>query len=71
LGFLALNKWGCGGGVYWRFYRIRHANGLLMATSVTKGGTQKLPQTFKIVDTYWHDHSLESSSTSPYDRQTY
>jgi hypothetical protein len=32
-----------------------------MVTSVTKGGTQKLPQKFKIVETYWHDHSLESS----------
>jgi hypothetical protein len=30
-----------------------------MATSV--GGTQKLPQNFKIIETYWHDHSLESS----------
>jgi hypothetical protein len=32
-----------------------------MVTSVTKGGTQKLPQAFKIVETFWHDHSLESS----------
>jgi hypothetical protein len=32
-----------------------------MATSVTKGGTQKLPQKIKIVETYCHDHSLESS----------
>jgi hypothetical protein len=31
-----------------------------MVTYVTKGGTQKLPQKFKIVETYWHDHSLES-----------
>jgi hypothetical protein len=30
-------------------------------TSVTKGGTQMLPKTFSIVETYWHDHSLESS----------
>jgi hypothetical protein len=30
-----------------------------MVTSVTKGG--KLPENFKIVGTYWHDHSLESS----------
>jgi hypothetical protein len=33
----------------------------LMVTSVTKGGIQKLPQKFKIVGTYTHDHSLESS----------
>jgi hypothetical protein len=32
-----------------------------MVTSVTKGGTQKLPKKVKIVETYWHDHSLESS----------
>jgi hypothetical protein len=32
-----------------------------MVTSVTKDGTQKLPQNFKIVETYWHDHSIESS----------
>jgi hypothetical protein len=32
-----------------------------MVTSVTKGGTQKLPKQSKIVVTYWHDHSLESS----------
>jgi hypothetical protein len=32
-----------------------------MVTSVTKGGTQKLPKTLKIVETYGHDHSLESS----------
>jgi hypothetical protein len=32
-----------------------------MVTSVHKGRTQKLPQKFKIVETYWHDHSLESS----------
>jgi hypothetical protein len=32
-----------------------------MVTSVTKGGTQKLPNKFKIVETYWHDHSSESS----------
>jgi hypothetical protein len=31
-----------------------------MATSVTKGGTQKLPKQFKIVETYPQDHSLES-----------
>jgi hypothetical protein len=35
------------------------------ATSVTEGGTpggtQKLPKEFKSVETYWHDHSLESS----------
>jgi hypothetical protein len=29
--------------------------------SVTKGGTQKLLKYFKIVESYWHDHSLESS----------
>jgi hypothetical protein len=28
---------------------------------IFKGGTQKLPQQVKIVETYWHDHSLESS----------
>jgi hypothetical protein len=32
-----------------------------MATYVTKGGTQKLLKTIKIVETYWYDHSLESS----------
>jgi hypothetical protein len=32
-----------------------------MVMSVTKGGTQKLPKIFKIVETYLHDHSLESS----------
>jgi hypothetical protein len=32
-----------------------------MATSVTKGGTQKLIKQFNIVETYWHDHSLEKS----------
>jgi hypothetical protein len=32
-----------------------------MATSVTKGGTQKMPKISKIVKRYWHDHSLESS----------
>jgi hypothetical protein len=31
-----------------------------MVTSVTKGGTQKLAKVFKIVKTYWHDHSLEN-----------
>jgi hypothetical protein len=30
-------------------------------TNMTKGGTQKLPKTFKGCRTYWHDHSLESS----------
>jgi hypothetical protein len=25
---------------------------------VTKGGTQKLPKQFKIVETYWDDHSI-------------
>jgi hypothetical protein len=33
----------------------------LMVTSVTNGGTQKLPNKFNIVETYLHDHSLESS----------
>jgi hypothetical protein len=33
----------------------------LMVISVTKGGTQKFPQAFTIVETYLHDHSLESS----------
>jgi hypothetical protein len=32
-----------------------------MATSVTKGGTKKLSKKLKIVETYRHDHSLESS----------
>jgi hypothetical protein len=32
-----------------------------MATSVTMGRSQKLPQKFKIIETYWHDHSLESA----------
>jgi hypothetical protein len=32
-----------------------------MVTSVTKGGTQKLPKKDKIVEIYWHDDSLESS----------
>jgi hypothetical protein len=34
-----------------------------MVTSVTKGETQKLHKKFKIVETYWHDHSLESSGS--------
>jgi hypothetical protein len=39
-----------------------------MVTSVNKGGTQELPKkTFKIVKTYWHDHSLESSWGAPSD----
>jgi hypothetical protein len=29
--------------------------------TITKGGTQKLAETFKIVETYWRDHPLESS----------
>jgi hypothetical protein len=29
--------------------------------TVTKGRTQKLPKKLKIVETHWHDHSLESS----------
>jgi hypothetical protein len=33
----------------------------LMVTSVTNGGTQKLSKIFKIFETYWRDHSLESS----------
>jgi hypothetical protein len=32
-----------------------------MVTSVTEGRTQKLQKKFKIVETYWCDHSLESS----------
>jgi hypothetical protein len=32
-----------------------------METSITKGGKQKLQKNIKIVKTYWHDHSLESS----------
>jgi hypothetical protein len=39
-------------------------------TSVTKGGTQKLPQKFKIVETYWRDHSLESSCVARPDGTT-
>jgi hypothetical protein len=34
---------------------------MVTVTFVTKDGTQKLPQKFNIVETYWHDHSLESS----------
>jgi hypothetical protein len=33
----------------------------LMVTSVTKGRTEKLPKTVQIVETYCHDHSLEST----------
>jgi hypothetical protein len=33
----------------------------LMVFSVTKGATQKLPKKFEMVETYRHDHSLESS----------
>jgi hypothetical protein len=32
-----------------------------MVTSVTEGGTQKLPKAFKIIETYCQEHSLESS----------
>jgi hypothetical protein len=32
-----------------------------LRTSVTEHGTQKLAKKFKIVETYRHDHSLESS----------
>jgi hypothetical protein len=32
-----------------------------MVTRVTESRTQKLTKKFKIVETYWHDHSLESS----------
>jgi hypothetical protein len=33
-----------------------------MVTSVTKGGRDtESAKEFKIVETYWHDHSLESS----------
>jgi hypothetical protein len=32
-----------------------------MVTSVTKGKIQKLAKKFKIVETYWLEHSLESS----------
>jgi hypothetical protein len=35
-----------------------------MVTSVTKSGTQKLAKKIKIVETYWHDHSLESSGVA-------
>jgi hypothetical protein len=39
-----------------------------MVTSVTKGGTQKLPQQFlRLEETYWHDHSLENSWGALYD----
>jgi hypothetical protein len=37
-----------------------------MATSVTKGGTE-IAKTFKIVETYWHDHSLDISRGAPAD----
>jgi hypothetical protein len=30
-----------------------------MVTSVSKSGTQKLAKEFRIVETYWHDHSFE------------
>jgi serine acetyltransferase len=32
-----------------------------MVTSITKGGTQKLPPKLKIVVTYRYDHSLKNS----------
>jgi hypothetical protein len=32
-----------------------------MVTSVAKGGKHKLPKNIKIVETYWHDHSLQST----------
>jgi hypothetical protein len=32
-----------------------------MVNFVTKGRTQKLPKIFKIVEIYWHNHSLKSS----------
>jgi hypothetical protein len=38
-----------------------------MVTSVNKGGTQKLPKEFTIVQTYWHDHSLERSPGALFD----
>jgi hypothetical protein len=38
-----------------------------MVTSVTKGRTQKLPKKCKIVETYRHDHSFESSWGALYD----
>jgi hypothetical protein len=36
-------------------------------TNMTKGRTQKLPKKFKIIETYWHDPSLERSWGAPYD----
>jgi hypothetical protein len=48
--------WGGGGGVLTGWTILG-----LMMTYLTKGRTQKLAQKFKIVKTYWHDHSLESS----------
>jgi hypothetical protein len=35
-----------------------------MVTPVTKGGTQKLPKNVLIAETYWHNHSLGSSSAA-------
>jgi hypothetical protein len=53
---------------WWKIYIFTNTRRLsalllegLMATSDTKGGTQKFPKQFKIVKTYGHDHSLESS----------
>jgi hypothetical protein len=36
-------------------------NNSTKVNAIAKGGTQKLPQKFKIVEIYWHDHSLERS----------
>jgi hypothetical protein len=33
-----------------------------MATSATKCRTQKLPQKYKIVETYWHDHFVKENA---------
>jgi hypothetical protein len=38
----------------------------LIVTSVTRCGTHKLPKKFSIIETYWHDHSLESSWSCQY-----
>jgi hypothetical protein len=49
-------------GQFWPTNFLEHHRGVsLMATSVTEGGTQTLPKIFKIVKTFRHVHSFESS----------
>jgi hypothetical protein len=43
----------------YELYQFQRSRSL--RTSVTMSGTQKSRKQFKIVWTYWHDHSLESS----------